>query len=203
MIIVSEPELEGEHETQAPDSDIWADTEEEPLDGETAEGTGRLWSEAYLKLEKDDTCKSLIASYKVLLNGDIQEGDEKYKDPSKQEQMTDLVGEKLEAMTKKQWTLTWGKTSFVIREQAKKIIKVVQTFSEIGTVVARLDPAHAGIAWAAVCALLPVSHFHPTILLLGMYILTRLADHERLHRTAEGYGWAGRGVKNTCSIFSD
>jgi hypothetical protein len=71
--------------------------------------------------------------------------------------MASLIKEKLEIMSKRQWTLPWGKTSFVVREQAEKIVKVIQKFLGIGTVAASLNPTHAGVVWAGVCLLLPVS----------------------------------------------
>jgi hypothetical protein len=143
---------------------------------EEVECHGRLWTQAYLKWASDKKSKSLAAGYEILLNGDLRKGDKGYKDPGQYELMTSLVKEKLRVMTRKQWTLPWGKTSFVVREQAEKIIKIVQQFSGIGTAVAGLDPTHAGVAWAGVCVLLPVRilfslHF-PSFLLILVMICT-------------------------------
>lgn len=119
---------------------------------------GKLWVQAYNALEADKKSATLMEGYKALLNGNLKQEDKNYRDPAKQDLMAGLVEEKLKVMAQKQWTLPWGKTSFVVREQAEKIVKVVQKFSGIGTVAASLDPAHAGIAWAGVCVLLPVSN---------------------------------------------
>lgn len=45
----------------------------------------------------------------------------------------------------------------MIRDQAERIVKFVQTFSSIGTAIAQIDPVHVGIPWAGVCAILNVS----------------------------------------------
>ncbi len=105
-----------------------------------------LWNQTFSKLSNDKKFKDLVDSYKSLLNDNAQEGDKGYRDPSKQEVMRDIVEEKLSIMAKKQWILQWGKTPVVVREQAKKVIKIVQQFSGIGTAVAGLDPTHAGVA---------------------------------------------------------
>jgi hypothetical protein len=170
---------------------------------------GRLWTQAYSTLESDKKSKSLVEGYKILLNGDIKIGDKGYRDPAQHELMTSLVEEKLKIMTRKQWTLPWGKTSYVVREQAEKIVKIVQQFSGIGTVAASLDPTHAGIAWAGVCTLLPVSNFRyyvvtyfPKLWKINDILTDFAVDLERFHRTRESHGRTGRSFKNSGSVFS-
>jgi len=123
------------------------------------EGSGhwRLWDQAYGELINDKKSAGLMEGYKTLLNGNLKPEDKDYRDPARHDLMASLIKEKLEIMSKRQWTLPWGKTSFVVREQAEKIVKVIQKFSGIGTVAASLNPTHAGVAWAGVCFLLPVS----------------------------------------------
>lgn len=117
---------------------------------------GKLWAQAHHVLEKDSKTASLMHRYHGLLNGDLEKGDRRYKDPANQELMDELLQEKLSVMVKKQWILPWGKSSFVVHDKAEKIIKIIQQFSTLGTAAASLDPTHAGIAWAGVCVLLPV-----------------------------------------------
>ena len=148
-------------------------TEPDEVEVEEAKHSDKLWVRAYTNLANDKKSKHLVDSYKVLLNGDTKQGDEGYKDPAQEGVMRALVEEKLQIMTKKQWTLRWGKTSLVVREKAEKILNIVQQFSGIGTAVANLDPTHAaGIAWAGVCVLLPVSY--TILLVLFIYLFPSL-----------------------------
>lgn len=75
----------------------------------------------------------------------------------KEEEMKKLAQEKLEQMQRGEWIVQWkGKDVFNVRKRATELIKAVQTFSGLIGAAARLDPLHAGLAWAGVCVVLPV-----------------------------------------------
>lgn len=74
-----------------------------------------------------------------------------------QKQMEDVVRKKMEVMTNKQWVLQWGPISVNVRKQVERIVKVVQIFADLASRAASLDPLHAGLAWAGICVILPVS----------------------------------------------
>ncbi|EHK99410.1 putative Ecotropic viral integration site 5 protein like protein [Glarea lozoyensis 74030] len=67
---------------------------------------------------------------------------------------TAKIASRLEVMKSKQWTFQWDRRSVAVWDQAERIVKFVQTFQTLGTGIAQLDPIHAGIPWAGVCALL-------------------------------------------------
>jgi len=59
-------------------------------------------------------------------------------------------------MKQMQWVLQWDKKSIVIRNQAKKIMKFVRTFSALGDAIAQIDPIQ-------LISMLPMNE-HPPIL---------------------------------------
>lgn len=75
-------------------------------------------------------------------------------------QMSALVGKKLAIMEQKQWRMkTLSGKPVVIREQIDRIVKIVLVAKDFGSSLASMDPIHAGLPWAGVCMLLPVSQF--------------------------------------------
>ena len=44
-----------------------------------------------------------------------------------------------------------------VREQVDRIVKLVLVAKDFASAAASLDPIHAGLPWAGVCMLLPVS----------------------------------------------
>ncbi len=80
------------------------------------------------------------------------------KDPSEREkQMSALVDEKLAAMNERQWRVRVCGRSVKVREQVDRIVKVVLVAKDFVSSAASMDPIHAGLPWAGVCMLLPVS----------------------------------------------
>ncbi len=80
------------------------------------------------------------------------------KDPSEREkQMSALVDKKLAAMNERQWRVRVCGRSVEVREQVDRIVKVVLVAKDFVSSVANMDPVHAGLPWAGVCMLLPVS----------------------------------------------
>ena len=84
----------------------------------------------------------------------------------REEQMSAFVAKKLDAMNKAQWRFNVGAMSVEVREQVDRIVKVVLVAKDFISSVASLDPIHAGLAWAGVCMLLPVSDPEPLDLAL-------------------------------------
>lgn len=80
------------------------------------------------------------------------------KDPSEREkQMSALVDEKLAVMNERQWRFRVCGRSVEVREQVDRIFKVVLVVKDFVSSAASMDPIHAGLPWAGVCMLLPVS----------------------------------------------
>jgi hypothetical protein len=71
--------------------------------------------------------------------------------------MKHVITEKLKTMKEKQWKIKWGDRAIVISDQLNSILKAINKFQAIGSTLTSLDPTHAGIAWAEIFALLPVT----------------------------------------------
>jgi len=79
-------------------------------------------------------------------------------------EMQDLVAQKLKKMQEKEWVVKWkGKELFRVRKAITETVKIVQKFSDLASKAADLDPLHAGLAWAGVSCVLPVSLGEPTL----------------------------------------
>lgn len=78
----------------------------------------------------------------------------------REKQMSGLVDKKLAMMELKQWRMKIlsGKP-VIVREQIDRIVKIVLVAKDFGSSLASMDPIHAGLPWAGVCMLLPVSQF--------------------------------------------
>ncbi len=75
----------------------------------------------------------------------------------RQRQMASLVEKKLAAMRDKEWKITVRGKSLDIRKQVDRVLKIVLAGKDLITSAASMDPIHAGLPWAGVCMLLPVS----------------------------------------------
>lgn len=71
--------------------------------------------------------------------------------------MSALVDKKLEMMNDRQWRVKVCGRSVEVREQVDRIVKVVLVAKDFISSAASLDPIHAGLPWAGICMLLPVS----------------------------------------------
>jgi hypothetical protein len=118
-----------------------------------------LWKQAYDQIGSDKDTASLMQEYERIVARTSTT--KKKNTPSKvvgvQEQMAVVVEERMQVMTNKQWILQWGQKSIKVRDQVERIIKVIQALSGLGSAAASLDPTHAGLVWAGVCVVLPVS----------------------------------------------
>jgi hypothetical protein len=117
-----------------------------------------LWEKAYTQLSQNPKHKDLLVKYEAILE---ESSPPQVSSDSFPRKMETSVQRQVDVMKKKQWTLQWNQKPIVIREQAERIVKFIQTFSSLGTAIAQIDPVHIGIPWAGVCAILTVS-VHPT-----------------------------------------
>ena len=81
--------------------------------------------------------------------------------------MSSLVEKKLAIMNKERWRFQVGDKSVEFRQQVDRIVKVILVAKDFISSVASIDPIHAGLPWAGVCMLLPVSA--STLLLIQAY----------------------------------
>jgi hypothetical protein len=123
------------------------------LDPTASMQSADLWEKAYTQLSQDPKHKDLLIKYEAIL----EESSPSATSESFPEKMEASVQKQIDVMKKKQWTLQWDQKPIVIREQAERIVKFIQTFSRLGTAIAQIDPVHIGIPWAGVCAILTVS----------------------------------------------
>lgn len=118
-----------------------------------------LWDQAYDDLRKEH--RELVESFEQMLMSEPEMGESTVlegEDTSKrEEQMSALVESKLKAMNEKQWRFKVCGRVVEVRERVDRIVKVVLVAKESISSAAYIDPLHAGIPWAGVCMLLPVS----------------------------------------------
>lgn len=126
---------------------------EEPID---------LWDRAYKALQNDKDGARLIKSYEKTLQKHL-EGSATVDlatlgSSERQKQMSLLVTRKLADMDEAQWKFHVGDKEVVVREQLDHIVKGVLFAKDfVSQAVALSSDPHAGLAWAGVCMLLPVS----------------------------------------------
>lgn len=101
-------------------------------------------------------------------------------EPSEREkQMSALVDEKLAAMNEKQWRVRVCGRSVKVREQVDWIVKVVLVAKDVISSVVSMNPVHAGLPWAEVCMLLPVSDLELLLSILHRLTIMAAAGGER------------------------
>lgn len=102
----------------------------------------------------------MVGKFEQILLSELDVGHAKELDGDplrREKQMSELVAKKLATMTATQWRISVRGKSIEVREQFDRIINVVLVAKEFITAVARIDPIHAGLPWAGVLVLLPVS----------------------------------------------
>jgi hypothetical protein len=121
-----------------------------------------LWKLAYQKLQSDENLKLVIEKYEAILRDIVKKAN---KDPSENnileaqglpEQMSLVVQSRIDIMNTKQWKFQWRGKPQTVRNQVNRVVKVIQAISGPLSAAASLNP-FAGLAWAGVCVLLPVS----------------------------------------------
>lgn len=61
-----------------------------------------------------------------------------------------------QALEGKRWTITFGRRTVTLKEEADKIVRWLDRFKAVGDVAVNVDPVHAGLPWAGVRFLLEV-----------------------------------------------
>jgi hypothetical protein len=121
------------------------------LDPKVSMYNAGLWEKAYSQLSENEKYKDLFIKYEVIIE---EATPNKAWDASFPKKMEASVEGQIKVMKQKQWVLQWDKKEIVIRDQAQRIVKFVQTFSDLGSAIAAIDPIHVGIPWAGVCTIL-------------------------------------------------
>ena len=68
----------------------------------------------------------------------------------------DAAEEKKQLCIKKQWSMTIGGKTIVLRDKVNTVVDLVSKFKDIGSIAVGADPVHAGLPWAGICLLLQV-----------------------------------------------
>jgi hypothetical protein len=112
-----------------------------------------LWENAYNKLsaEKED----LVDAWKVVLakNAGIEE------DLPIKEKMSTVIDRELLKINNRQWKIRIFpmQKAVAVRKLVDKIVHVFEKLKDLGSTAASIDPVHAGIPFAGICVLVPVS----------------------------------------------
>lgn len=109
-----------------------------------------LWKEAY---EKFKSASEMFERLQSIISKDSNA----IRNAGQEQQLGDVLIRKIRIMEDKQWVLHWRRKGIKIGPQFDKIVKVFKLFKPIGDTAAGLGPIHAGIPWACVSVLLPVS----------------------------------------------
>ena len=137
-------------------------------------GRGDLWGLAYKQLLAEN--ETLVRHYEEVLKTAGSVPNDPVADIQMQIQAVLVL--KRKQILQKQWRLQWGNKSIKVRIQIDRIVKIIGTFKEAGSVAANVDPLHAGLPWAGICFLLAVST--PRILARNQALTSCEAYIERL-----------------------
>jgi hypothetical protein len=107
------------------------------LDPKVSMYSAGLWEKSYTQMSNSEKHKELFIKYEAILD---EHPSSKAKNVSFSQKMDANVQKQISVMKQKQWVLQWDKKSIVIRDQAERIVKFVQTFSALGTAIAQIDP---------------------------------------------------------------
>ncbi|KAF3400789.1 hypothetical protein DPV78_005126 [Talaromyces pinophilus] len=119
-----------------------------------------LWDEAYeaLRAENED----LIQKYEaIILEHDKQNNNATGqqlappKSSRREEQLRQIVSQKINEVDLAKWRIKAGNHSLVLRDQFEKAIKVIIATKEFISTAVSNEP-HAALAWAGVCVFLPL-----------------------------------------------
>jgi hypothetical protein len=121
-----------------------------------------LWQRAYDKLSSDGK-NTTWKEYCNLLETRNMKDDKTERVLGVQ--VADGVRQRMKAMADKEWVVYLGSRPIKIREQLNRIVQAIQTASGLGSAAASLDPLHAGLAWAGICVVLPVTKLASNILI--------------------------------------
>jgi hypothetical protein len=60
-------------------------------------------------------------------------------------QALDAAKERQRYCTEKRWTFTFNGRSFILKEEANKVVRWLNRFKDVGDIAASVDPVHAGL----------------------------------------------------------
>ena len=125
-----------------------------------------LWNEAYERLRQENS--KLVDTYEkdLLASGssELQKSGAKSgadasvgtRGKNREEQLQNLVKDKLDAMQKSRLKITVGGEEIIVKDQVRKVIRTIIFCKDfIGDAISA-EP-HASLAWAGVLIILPVS----------------------------------------------
>lgn len=107
------------------------------LDPKVSMCSAGFWEKAYTQMSDNEKHKELFIKYEAILDENFPSKADNASFPQKMEAN---VQKQISVMKQKQWVLQWDKKSIVIRDQAERIVKFVQTFSALGDAIAQIDP---------------------------------------------------------------
>jgi len=107
------------------------------LDPKVSMYSAGLWEKTYTQMSSNEKHKELFIKYEAILD---ENSPSNAKNASFPQKMDANVQKQISVMKQKQWVLQWDKKSIVIRDQAERIVKFVQTFSALGDAIAQIDP---------------------------------------------------------------
>ena len=112
-----------------------------------------LWGLAYTQLLAEN--EPLVRRYEKVLKAAAINSDDLAA--GIQGQIQAVLVLKRNQVLQKQWRLQWGNKSIKVKTQIDRIVKIISAFKDAGSVIANVDPLHAGLPWAGICFLLAVS----------------------------------------------
>jgi hypothetical protein len=119
-----------------------------------------LWDSAFRELQADPKTKETVTEYQKLLEAQAARIPEQTSsaDASQPQKFSKVIKLGMDDIAAKMWKIDLSpERSIVVREQINCILKTVKKFSGVAAMAASFDPVHAGVAWAGVSAILPVS----------------------------------------------
>ena len=109
-----------------------------------------LWRLAYERLDRD-----LKRRYEAILKAELGVEIQTNLD----DQAVLLVQQRNQRVTNRQWTFNFRGRPRKVRDQADKILDIVQKISSIVSVGMNFAPVFVSLPWTAITSLLPVSYY--------------------------------------------
>lgn len=72
------------------------------------------------------------------------------------EQALAAAQEKQRLCLEKRWRFTFAGKEFILKDEADKVVSLLNRFKAVGDVAVNVDPIHAGLIWAGIRLLLEV-----------------------------------------------
>lgn len=72
------------------------------------------------------------------------------------EQALAAAQEKQRLCLEKRWRFTFAGKEFILKDEADKVVSLLNRFKAVGDVAVNADPIHAGLPWAGIRLLLEV-----------------------------------------------